>query len=148
MGSTGEKKVKGRKPHVVSDVEGHILHVKVHAANLHDTVMGGPVFAQACERYPSLEGACADAGYRKTTEEFIQKNLRKKVDIIARPSYQKGWMLLPKRWVVERSFAWFLPFRRLAKDFERTCRSAENFIRISQIRLLIRRIAKQKVKKN
>ena len=73
----GEKKVKGRKRHIVTDTQGHLLHVKVHAANIHDTKMGGSVFKEALDKYPSLEGVSADEGYRKTTENFVQHQLKK-----------------------------------------------------------------------
>ncbi len=73
--------VKGRKRHRVMDTQGHILHVKVHAANTHDTVAGCEVFHEAVEKYLSLQGLCADAGYGKTLEEFVQKVLKKTVEI-------------------------------------------------------------------
>ena len=73
--------VKGRKRHRVTDTQGHILHVKVHAANTHDTVAGCEVFHEAVEKYLSLQGLCADAGYGKTLEEFVQKVLKKTVEI-------------------------------------------------------------------
>jgi transposase len=62
------------------------------------------VFDEAVEKYPSLQGVCADAGYRKTFEEFVQKVLKKNVGISARIT--PGWAILAKRWVVERTFAW------------------------------------------
>src|SRR5215204_3606451 len=99
-----EKKIKGRKRHIVTDTQGHILHIKVHAANIHDTVMGCKVFEEALIKYPSLQGVCADAGYRKTMVEFVQKILKKTIEISER--IVPGWTLIPKRWVVERTFAW------------------------------------------
>ena len=65
-GFDGGKKVKGRKRHVVSDTMGNLLAVKVHAANIHDTVAGEIVFKAAYSKYPSIKGCGADAGYRKT----------------------------------------------------------------------------------
>ena len=65
------KKVKGRKRHIVTDTMGHLLCVKVHAANIHDTIAGGEVFQGALEKYPSIKGCCADAGYRKTSENIV-----------------------------------------------------------------------------
>jgi len=76
-GLMGEKKVKGRKRHIVTDTEGHLLHVKVHAANIHDTVAGGDVFKEALAKHPTLKGVCADAGYRKTMEEFVRNVLKR-----------------------------------------------------------------------
>ena len=135
----GGKKVKGRKRHIVTDTQGHLLHVKVHAANIHDTVGGCGVFDESVEKYPSLQGVCADAGYRKTFEEFVQKVLKKTVGISARIT--QGWAILAKRWVVVRTFAWINHFRRLAKDYEIGVQSAANNVMIAHSMLLIRRLA-------
>ncbi|GHU30064.1 hypothetical protein FACS1894152_8380 [Bacilli bacterium] len=96
--------ISGQTP----DTGGPVLHVKVHAANIHDTVAGGPVFEGALKKYPSLKGVCADAGYRKTMEEFVTK-LGRKIEISER--IKPGWEILPKRWVVERTFGWLNGFR-------------------------------------
>ena len=137
-GLTGEKKIKGRKRHIVTDTQGHLLHVKVHAANIHDTVGGGPVFAEALKKYPSLKGVCADAGYRKTMEEFVKTTLKKTIEISER--IIPGWAVLAKRWVVERTFAWFNHFRRLSKDYEISTKSAENIIMIAHSMVLLKRL--------
>ena len=79
-----EKKVKGRKRHIVTDTQGHILQVTVHAANTHDTVAGCKVFEKAVKKYPSLLGVCADAGYRKTREIFVINVLKKSIEISKR----------------------------------------------------------------
>ena len=99
--------------------------MKVHAANIHDTVAGCNVFQKALEKYPSLKGVCADAGYRKTMEEFVRQILEKSIEISERIS--EKWAILPKRWVVERTFGWLNGYRRLAKDFEISTASAENY---------------------
>ena len=65
-GIDGEKKIKGPKRHLVTDIVGHILHVKVHEANIHDTLGGCRIFKEVLEKYPFLKGVWADAGYRKT----------------------------------------------------------------------------------
>jgi transposase len=134
-----EKKIKGRKRHIVTDMQGHLLHVSVHAANTHDTVAGCNVFEEALKKYPTLLGVCADAGYRKTFEKFVQNLLKKTVKISARITPE--WAVLAKRWVVERTFAWLNHFRRLAKDFEIALSSAENNVMIAHIMILIKRFA-------
>ena len=136
-GSTGEKKVKGRKRHIVTDTQGHLLHIQVHAANTHDTVGGCDVFQKALEKYPSLKGVCADAGYRKTMEQFVENILKKTIEISERIS--EKWAILPKRWVVERTFSWLNGYRRLAKDFEISTSSAENYVMIAHAMLLLKR---------
>ena len=134
----GEKKIKGRKRHIVTDTQGHLLHVKVHAANTHDTVSKCRVFEAALQKYPGLQGVCADAGYRKTFENFVQNTLNKTVEISARIT--PGWAILAKRWVVERTFAWLNHFRRLGKDYEIALKSAENNVMIAHSMILIRRL--------
>ena len=114
---------------------GNLLAVVVHAANIHDTVAGGQVFGKALERYPSLLGVCADAGYRKTFEAAVAK-LDRTVDISERIK-PDGWQILPKRWRIERTFGWMNGSRRLAKDFEISTTSAENMTIISHISTLL-----------
>ena len=88
------KKIKGRKRHIVTDTQGHILHVKVHAANIHDTVAGCDVFKVALEKYPTLLGVCADAGYRKTMENFVKNVCKKTIEISTRIT--QGWAIIAK----------------------------------------------------
>ena len=135
--STAEKKVKGRKRHVVTDVDGNLLAVKVHAANIHDTKSGGAIFAETLLKYPDIKGVCADAGYRKTFEEEVG-TLGATVDISAKIK-PKEWNVLPKRWVVERTFAWLNWSRRLSKDYEISTISAENMVIISHVHTLLKR---------
>lgn len=135
-----EKKIKGRKRHIVTDTQGHLLHVKVHEANTHDTNAGCSVFQEACIKYPSLMGVCADAGYRKTMEEFVQNTLNKTIEISAKIT--PGWAVLAKRWIVERTFAWLNHFRRLSKDYEIVVVAAENMVMIAHSMLLLNRLDK------
>ena len=89
-----EKKIKGRKRHIVVDTQGNLLHIKVHEANTHDTVGGCSVFKEALQKYPTLKGVCADAGYRKTMEEFMRNILKKTIEISERIA--SGWAVLAK----------------------------------------------------
>jgi transposase len=135
----GGKKIKGRKRHIVTDLQGHLLQVKVHAANIHDTVAGCTVFEQALRKYPTLKGVCADAGYRKTMEDFVKNTLHKTIEISARITQE--WTLLAKRWIVERTFSWLNHFRRLSKDYEISTSSAESYIIIAHSMILLKRLA-------
>jgi transposase len=135
----GGKKIKGRKRHIVTDTKGHLLHVKIHAANIHDTVAGCQVFKEALQKYPTLKGVCADAGYRKTMERFVTDVLKKTIEISARIT--PAWAVLPKRWVVEKTLAWLNHFRRLSKDYEITLNSAQNFVMIAHSIILLRRLS-------
>ena len=67
-----EKKTKGRKRHIITDTQSHILTVGVHAANIHDTVAGPSIIEKACEQYPSLQAICGDAGYRKQQKIMLK----------------------------------------------------------------------------
>ena len=144
-GFDGGKKVKGRKRHVVSDTMGNLLAIKVHAANIHDTVAGEAVFRAAHAKYPSrsgkkaaarrahlrskcteLKGCAADAGYRKTFVNAL-KEIGIPVDIIEKVM-PKVWSVLPIRWIVERSFGWASHSRRLSKDYEISTESAEGSV--------------------
>jgi len=88
-----EKKIKGRKRHIVTDTMGHLLNVKVHAANIHDTVSGGEIFKSALKKYPSIVGCCADAGYRKTFESLFC-HLEKPLKYLRRSNQRHGWSCL------------------------------------------------------
>ena len=116
---------------------GHLLNVKVHAANIHDTVAGGDVFMGALEKYPTIKGCCADAGYRKTFESVVL-SLGKTVKISEKIN-PKEWAVLPQRWIVERSLSWLNNSRRLSKDYEISTVSEENMVMISHLATLLRR---------
>ena len=132
-----EKKIKGRKRHIVTDIQGHMLHVKVHHANEHDTKAGCKVIDETLERYPSLRGFCADEGYRKTCKEHVEDVLQKIFHISKK--IKDEWAVIPKRWIVERTFGWQNLYRRLSKDYELYTGSAENMVRIAMIHLLLDR---------
>ena len=134
-GIDGGKKVKGRKRHIVVDVLGNLLHVQVHAANVHDTVGGCEVMRRAKDKYPGLKAFSGDAGYRGTAVRFVNEKLGLALHISEK--IKDGFTVLPKRWVVERTFAWFGVFRRLAKDFEILTATAENMIRIAILKITL-----------
>jgi putative transposase len=133
----GGKKVKGRKRHIVTDTMGNLLNVKVHAANIHDTVAGGDVFKGALVKYPTIKGCCADAGYRKTFENIVL-SLGKTVKISEKIK-PKGWAVLPQRWVVERTLSWLNNSLRLSEDYEISTTSEENMVIISHFATLLSR---------
>ena len=116
---------------------GNLLAVVVHAANIHDTKSGILVARDAFEKYPSIQRFCADPGYRKTFEQDVSQELGLGVDIVARTT--SGWEVLPKRWIVERSLAWFNNSRRLSKDYEISARSAHAVCIIAAFSTLFKR---------
>lgn len=126
------KKIKGRKRHIVVDIEGNLLSIIVHAANIHDTKGGCEVLARAKDKYPSIMGFSADQGYCKTALEYCEKVL--KVPLNISKKIKEQFSILPKRWVVERTFAWLGNYRRLNKDLERIPATAENVVRIAMMK--------------
>jgi len=117
---------------------GNLLAVVVHAANIHDTKSGIHPAKLAVERYPTLRRFCADAGYRKTFEAEVAEGLGLSVDISRR--IKPACHVLPKRRVVERTFAWLNGFRRLSKDYEITTSSEETNVVISHSYILLKRL--------
>ena len=134
-----EKKIKGRKRHIVVDIMGNLLGVIVHAANIHDTMAGYYPTLFAMTLYPTIKGICADAGYLGTFVEEVKENFGIEVDI-SKQIKPKTWQILPKRWRVERSFAWLNASRRLSKDYEIRTHLAEAMIKISHAHTLLKRL--------
>ena len=128
------KKIKGRKRHIVVDTMGNMLSINVHAANIHDTKSGIKAAKRAFEKYPTIERFCGDEGYRKSFVLDVLTELGLPVDISERITSK--FVVIPKRWVVERTFAWFGHSRRLSKDFEIRTDSSETMAKISHLRTL------------
>jgi len=133
------KKIKGRKRHIATDTSGHLLYIKVHSADLPDTNMGRDIAYQTFRAYSSVKGFMGDLGYRGTTKEFVENELRLKMNISDK-STNPGFNLHKKRWPVERTFGWFGGSRRLAKDYEYLPQVSENWVRLSAIGVLIARL--------
>lgn len=133
------KKIKGRKRHIVVDTQGHLLHITVHAANQHDSPAACQVLEQSIKKHPTIQGFCADQGYRKTAKDYVETVLKKTMEIPSRIS--DGWAVIAKRWVVERTFSWFNGYRRLSKDYEIAITTAENFAYIAHSMLLLYRFS-------
>jgi transposase len=137
------KKVKGRKRHIVTDTLGLLVGVLVHAANIQDRDGAPDVLNSIRSRWPWLRHIFADGGYAgdKLQAALADKG-RSTLEIIKRSDTAEGFEVLPRRWVVERTFAWLGRCRRLAKDWEKTIASAAAFLMIAHVRLLTRRIAR------
>jgi transposase len=140
------KKIKGKKRHILVDTQGLLMHAVVHAADIQDRDGGILVLASMFGLYPFLEKLFADAGYQgpKFRDALAKELPRLSVDIVRRSDSAKGFEVLPRRWVVERTFAWLNRCRRLAKDFENLNRNALAFIRLASIRLMLRKLSHSK----
>jgi transposase len=134
------KKVNGRKRHVVVDTDGRALLLEPHPASIQDRDGGGPLLRASRALYPFIARVFADSGYN---HERIANATNIVVEIVRKIAGQVGFVVLPRRWVVERFFAWISRNRRLAKDFEATIDSARAFLYAASIMLLARRIARE-----
>jgi putative transposase len=171
-GYDGGKKVKGRKRHLLVDTEGLVLKAKVHVANVVDQEGIKALLDGAKELFPRLSHLWLDAGYRgeEKGRGWVEKALGWSVELVERPrkpapeevlmswagelakegkmvDWQKllpprAFQVLPRRWVVERSFAWIGHNRRMSKDYEKLCATSEAFVYAAMSRLMLRRLAR------
>lgn len=140
------KKVNGRKRHILVDVLGLILVVVVHSAAIQDRDGAKLVFDEIKQTtFPRLELIWADGGYAGDLVEQVEAKQDFQIEIVKRTDDMKGFVVLPRRWIVERTFGWFGRNRRLSKDFERTTESSTGFIYTAMTRLMLRRLAKSAV---
>jgi putative transposase len=164
------KKVEGRKRHLLVDTEGLVLEARVHSARVLDQDGIRLLLDPARERLVRLAHLWVDAGYQGRARRWAEDVLGVSVEIVRKPhkplpeevakrwseewakegkemDWQrlmppKGFRVLPRRWVVERTFAWICHNRRMAKDYERLCDTGEAFVYVAMTRLMVRRLAR------
>jgi len=169
-GYDGGKKVRGRKRHLLVDTEGLVLKAKVHSAKVPDQDGIKLLLKAAREFLPRLSQVWVDAAYQGRGKEWAEQEFGLSVEVVRRtpkPTPEKtariwaeewakegqeidwqkllphrGFEVLPRRWVVERTFAWLIQNRRMSKDYERLCATGEAFVYAAMIRLLVRRLAR------
>jgi putative transposase len=136
------KKVNGRKRHIIVDTVGNLLEVVVHAAGIQDYHGAKPLLLKLTETVSSLKRIWADGIYEKGgLVDWVHETLNIVLDIVKRDPDQVGFKVLPRRWVVERTFAWLGRYRRLSKDYEKCTRSSEGVVYIASIHTMLKRIA-------
>src|ERR671921_63771 len=168
-GYDGGKKVRGRKRHILVDTEGFILKIRGYSAKVPDQDGLRLLLESARARLPALSHLWLDAGYQGRGKEWAENVLGLSVEVVHRtpkPISEKiariwaeewakegekidwqrlmprrGFEVLPRRWVVERTFAWLCHNRRMSKDYERLCATAEAFVYVAMTRLMVRRLA-------
>ena len=138
-GFDGGKLVKGRKRTTLVDTMGNLMRVMVTAANRNDGQLGIVLLKQLPKGLTvRLKRLWADGSYRGEFVDWMGKKFKKiAVDITLRKDGQKGFEVIPFRWVVERSFAWLGAYRRLSKDFEFFCQHSESIIYVASIHRLL-----------
>jgi transposase len=135
--------MRGKKRHLLVDTEGFVMAAIVHAADLQDRDGGVLLLATLFGLFPFLRKLYGDAGYQGPKfQDALKRVLRRvKLEIVKR-SDANGFVVLPKRWIVERTIGWLNRCRRLAKDWENLNRKALAFLRLASIRLMVRRLGK------
>jgi transposase len=141
------KKTTGRKRHLVVDTLGLLLVVMVTSATVQDRPGGRTILERLAARFPSVAQVWADGGYANKIDSSLLSWAKEKlgllVEIVKRTDDVKGFQVLPRRWVVERTFGWLVRNRRLARDYERLTATSETMIKIAMIRLMALRLAGQ-----
>src|SRR5579863_495591 len=143
QGFDAAKKVTGRKRHILVDTLGLLLNVVVHSAAVQDRDGARLVLDRRTRRFfPFIERIFADAGYQgpKMAAAIAQTGTWK-IEVVKRDELHR-FLVLPKRWIVERTLAWISHCRRLARDFERYARSAAALVRLAMIRIMLRRLTR------
>ncbi len=147
--------MNGRKRHLLVDTGGLVLTALVHPANIADRVGARAVLAGACAQHPRLARVWVDAGYTGSLIPWAKQELDLTLTVVKRPS---RWVrtpadqepeplptrlpILPRRWVVERTFGWLGRSRRLSKDYEALPETEQAWIHLAMIRLMVARLAK------
>ena len=147
VGYDAGKRVKGRKRHLLIDTDGLLLSVLVHSAGIQDRD-GAKLVLDACkDRYPRLTHVWADGGYRGQLVEWVKNEHGWTLEIVEKSPAQKGFQVLPRRWVharvnvvVERTFAWLGRYRRLAKDYDLLPATSQTWIYLAMTHLMLKRL--------
>ena len=136
-----EKKVQGRKHHIVVDTIGCVLVALVHAANIHDSKGAQSVLERVFEAVPTLRRIWADQGYKGPLVEWVKKTFSCELEVVSRKG--KKFKVLPRRWVVERTFAWLSRYRRLVREYEKKPASSVAMIYVASIRIMLKKLFPQ-----
>lgn len=139
-GYDGGKKTVGRKRHILVDTFGLLLLIVVTAADVQDRDGAKLVFEKARVRFPRLKLVWADGGYAGQLLEWVKSFCCFVLEIVKRSDCMTGFVVLPRRWVVERSFAWLTRCRRLTRDFEGLPSTTESWAYLANIQLILRRL--------
>lgn len=135
------KKINGRKRHIVTDTLGLLLVVMVTAASIQDRAGGRGILELLRSLAPGVRHVFADGGYQGQLIEIAKRLWGIAVEVVKKPAEQIGFAVLPRRWVVERTFSWLLRWRRLARDYERLPEVHEALVKWAMVGLMLNRLA-------
>lgn len=144
VGFDGYKRTKGRKRHILVDVLGLLLVVVVTNASIQDAHSAVYLGTRLHGKFPRITKMIADQGYKQQFIAWFFTTFNWIVEIVSRNPQAQGFDVVPKRWIVERTFAWFDPYRRLSKDYEYYTTSSEAMIYLASIRLMLKRCANRR----
>lgn len=140
-GYDGGKKVVGRKRHILVDTLGLLILVVVTAASVQDRDGARLLLRRLPGTGKKLRKIWVDGGYRGKLLDWVRSRFKFFLEVVLRSDDQTGFAVLPRRWVVERTFAWLNNYRRLSKDYERLPETSEAFIQIAMMRLMLIRLS-------
>jgi len=135
------KKVNGRKRHIVTDTLGLLLVISVTAASVQDRDGARPLLARLHKALPSVNHVFCDGGYAGQLIGLAKQAWAITLEHVKKPVDQRGFAVLPRRWVVERTFAWLMRWRRLVRDYERLPETHEALVRWAMVGLMLNRLA-------
>lgn len=143
-GIDGNKKVKGRKIHLIVDILGLPIKIIVHKANIHDSKGALLVFMALLYQFPKLKKILGDCGYKgEELRLWLKQNLNIDLEVVSRKDCNhKNFKVIPKRWIVERSFAWLENYRRLTIDYEYLAESSQAMVQLAFIHIMLNKISK------
>ncbi len=133
--------MKGRKRHILVDTLGLLMVAIVHAANIQDRDGAKFVFKKIKKYLLRLQLVWADGGYAGKLVLWVNRDCSWKLEIVKRSDKVKGFKVIPKRWIVERTFSWFENYRRLSKDYEYRTDTSETMLYVAMIHVMVRRLA-------
>lgn len=136
------KKVEGRKRHIVTDTLGLLLVVMVTTASVQDRDGGADILKLLHKLVPTVRHVFADGGYAGRLVKKAKRYWELTVEVVKKPPRQPGFSVLPRRWVVERTFAWLMRWRRLVRDYERYPETHEAMVKWAMIGLMVNRLAR------
>ena len=137
-GLDGNKKIKGRKQHIIVDTQGNLMAIAVHEANVHNCKGALKVIKNLSFKFPRLAQILADGGYRGNLADWLLDKYGWELEVVLRPDEcPSKFKVLPKRWIVERSFAWLENFRRLTIDYEYHAETAEAMVQLAFCKIML-----------